>query len=67
MESTSQADTQTEGEREKGERIMARRRRVEAKLEAKRKAEAGEEPQEVCLECILLFASGMLSIVVKWG
>lgn len=47
MESTSQPDTQTEGEREKEERIMARRRRVEAKLEAKRKVEAGEEPQEV--------------------
>ena len=48
MESVSQADTQTEGEREKAERIMARRRRVETKLEAKRKAEAGEEPEEVC-------------------
>ena len=48
MESVSQADTQTEGEREREERIMARRRRVEAKLEAKRKAEAGEEPEEVC-------------------
>ena len=44
----SQVDTQTEGEREKAERIMGRRRRVETKLEVKRKAEAGEEPEEVC-------------------
>lgn len=47
MESTSQPDTQPTEEKEKEERIMARRKRVQAKLEAKRKAEAGEEPQEV--------------------
>ena len=42
-------DTQeAERKREKQERILARRRRVEAKLEAERRAEAGEEPQEVC-------------------
>lgn len=53
MEATNErgsqaVDTQeAERKREKQERILARRRRVEAKLEAKRRAEAGEEPQEV--------------------
>lgn len=47
MESTSQPDTHLTEEKEKEERMMARRQRVQAKLEAKRKAEAGEEPQEV--------------------
>ena len=41
-------DTQeAERKREKQERILARRRRVESKLEAKRRTEAGEEPEEV--------------------
>ena len=53
MESVSQPDTQKDMEKEKEERIMARRRRVEAKLEAKHKAEAGEEPQEVSTQCLL--------------
>ena len=57
------ADTEAERRREKEERILARRRRVEAKLEAKRRTEAGEEPQEVhdtqrttCAHPALLFS-----------
>ena len=49
MESVSQPDTQEEREREKEERIKARRWRVEENLEARRKEEAGEKPLEVSL------------------
>ena len=47
MEPASQPDSQAEGAREREERILDRRKRVEAKLEARRKTETGEEPQEV--------------------
>ena len=54
---SSQAPSQGEGEdkeRGKEERIAARRKRVAAKLEAKRRAEAGEEPEEVMEEILFL-------------
>lgn len=56
MESGTQPDAMEEKEREKKERLMARRKRVESKLEAKRKAEAGEEQEEV--SCFLIFCAG---------
>lgn len=54
MESGAQPDGLQEKEKEKKERMMARRKRVGAKLEAKRKAEAGKEPQEVSTSLISL-------------